>query len=176
MSAVTFRARANACMTSKPVALAMITGTDKRLFRYAPLEPAAMTASQRSVAMRSRMCRTASSNPRLIGSMVARSSNSSVMSRSKSNRREIDTVHMTGLSPVSRNGKKGWLMFQSISCFNNCSILKHEMKHKNQLFCGAFQRYTFNLLFLNKNIDFSSDFVVQERVVSQWHGDCSRVK
>ena len=63
------------------------------------------------------MWRAASSKPRLIGSMVARSSNSSVMSRNRSDRREIDTVQMTGLSTVSW-GRVGRRMFQCFSVFN----------------------------------------------------------
>ena len=46
------RARASACMTSKPVGLISTTGTATRVFRYAPFEPPAITTSGRAAPAR----------------------------------------------------------------------------------------------------------------------------
>jgi hypothetical protein len=52
--------------------------------------------------------------PILSGTISAFASYSTMMSRNISNRREIDTVQITGLSCVSRDGNGGCFIFVSI--------------------------------------------------------------
>lgn len=89
------RARASACITSKPVGDTTTTGTCARVFRKPPFEPAATITSGRAVPA-SAMAPSASSYARVTMRTSARSSNSPAISRNRSRSRLMPIAQMRG--------------------------------------------------------------------------------
>ncbi|VVD32089.1 protein of unknown function [Paraburkholderia dioscoreae] len=97
------RARASACITSKPVGPISTTGTETRVFRYAPFEPPAITTSGRPAPAAS-TSRTASSKPCATMRRSARSTYSPAISKNRSRRRLMLSAQMRGRWAVSKRG------------------------------------------------------------------------